>query len=493
MFRNVVKSRFSVRELAEIGIDNVNEFSIQDYIVNHGLVGEAALADAVVREYIKFQYVSGIIAWADCVDQAKAVAKQQRRVMPCGGNQINAWGTWPYAVALSQFCDFVEIEELVGVKDEVRPRTLQYKLGLASGHHEKPVWVRGPVTDETKEKMPMLSTSYWTVHFAEGLANGGIREFSLGINKPWTGEPDTPDFLDDPGLYRLYVEFAEWMREHRSLLIERDSGARVAVVYSLPTLMFRRYDALRTQDDGRLGAFEAATQLLEKQHVPYDVVVFGHPEIWDDAKTFARIRSHYDVIILPGVDALSDGQIKFLGERAEAGTVLLAGQAFERDENLNPRSRDAKQPETKPLTEENVVRHGREANPLVEIDAPEHVSVNVWRSCRGKSFDVHLLNYDADVARGRMKPVEDIELGVQLPAKLRLQRCLVSQFGAEDREIPFKKDGKWVKVKLDRLHGYAIVSFTDKNGIEIARRAAENRRRVDREMVKRIAQKYNLY
>ena len=353
---------------------DLRDFSARRYIVNYGLIGDDAVADPIVREFMKFQYLSGLDAWADAVKRCKNLARKQQRALPCGGNQINAWGTWPYAVAISQFCDFVEIEELVGVKEKMNRRTLQYKVGLASGHHAKPVWVRGPVTDETREKSPMLSTSWWTVHFAEALANGGIREFSLGVNKPWTGEEATKDYLDDPQLYQLYIDFAAWMRAHRAQLTHRKSAASVALVYSLPSLMFRRYDALHTEDGDRLGRFERTAKLLEENHIPYDVIVFGHPELWDDEPTFERLKEQYQLVILPGVDAMTDDQVQALLDVAAKGTIVLADEAVSRDENLNARPSPASLV-TLDRSEDNILRYGAEASGL-EINAPPEVAVN---------------------------------------------------------------------------------------------------------------------
>lgn len=491
-FRDVLKERWSPEELNAVGIDDLDAFSIQQYVVDHGLLERAALEDAVVREYIKFHYVSGLFAWADCVAQAKAVALQQRRPLPCGGNQINAWGTWPYAVAISQFCDFVEIEELVGVTNEVKPRTLQYKLGLASGHHDKPVWVRGPVEDKRAGKGPELSTSYWTVHLAEALANGGIRSFSLGLNTAYTGEAGVPDYMDDVELYQLYKDFAAWMRDHRPLLTHRESQARVGLVYSLPTLMFRRFDTLSTPDDHRLPKFENTARLLDRHHIPYDCVVFGHPEIWDDGPTFDRIRERYDVLILRGVDTLTDEQAALLRELAGKGVRILADEPFERDENLNVRGAVVEIPGILKATDEQIVQCGLEAS-IVVTDAPEHVTVNAWQSCRGSSLDVHLLNYDADVVGERMNAVESVRVQVRLPETLKVTRCLLSQYGQEDREIEFERTGDTARVTIPTLEAYAILSFTDDRAFDIAKRAAERRIEMDRKQVRKIAHEHDLY
>lgn len=490
-FRIELKKRQSSEDLAKVGITDMRNFTFRDYALDHGLFNGAGTADAIAREYMKFQFISGLDAWADAVSRCKQVGRSQRREMPIGGNQINIWGTWPYASAISQFCDFIEIEELEGIKDKVKRRTMQYKLGLASGHHQKPVWVRGPVVDATQKETPMLSPTYWTVHFAEALANGGIREFSLGINQPWTGKPETKDYMDDPKLYQLYVDFARWMREHRSLLTHRDSAARVGVVYSLPTLIFRQYLVLGCGDEGRLGQMTDVAEILERNHIPYDMLILGHPEIWDDTQTLKRMQDQYDMIILPGVDAMSDDQVEFFRQLAEKDLVLLADRPIAYDENLNPRTK-AIELDAAAIDDDKIVKYGQRAR-VVEIEAHEDVSVNVWQSCDKKSFDVHLLNYDADVRSESINTVSNVPVRVKLPRSIKLERCVLSQFGQEDQTLEYERDGQWIEVTVPKLEAYAIVSFTDENSIEMARAAAEQRRAADREYVKQIAHQLDLY
>lgn len=490
-FNETLSERFSRSDLRAMGVENPKNFSIQDYIVDHGLVGQDAVDNALVREYMKYQYVSGILAWADCVSRAKRVAARQQRPLPCGGNQINIWGTWPYAVALSQFCDFVEVEELVGVRNEMKRRTLQYKVGLASGHHAKPVIVRGPVTDDTKEKTPMLSTAWWTTHFSEALANGGVRAFSLGLNKPYTGDPDVKDYMDDPQLYRMYVDYAKWMHEHRSLLTHRESLAKAALVYSLPTLMFRQYSALQIPGEGRLPEFERMADLLDENQVAYDVVVLGHPEFWDDTKALERLERQYSTIILPSVDCMSNEQILFFKKMEKAGKAILANLPVSFDENMNRRSNDIPMA-TEETSDHSIVQISRDAG-LVVAEVPPHVTVNLWQSCNGSSVDVHLTNFDVDIPGNRINPVKDIPVAVRLPDGFRLERCVVSQYGRSDETLKYQRRGEDVEVILPQLDAYAIISFTDRDSIETTRSMMERRRAEDRERVKALANRYDLY
>jgi hypothetical protein len=283
------------------------------------------------------------------------------------------------------------------------------------------------------------------------------------------------------------------MHQHRSVLTLRESAADVAVVYSLPTLMFRRYDALKTPDHHRLTRFRETTELLERMHVPFDVVIFGHPEIWDDDDTFRRIKERYKMVLLPGVDALTEQQTTLLSSIAEDGTSILAEQDLLRhDDNLNIRASAPPQLKTLPITPENI-RNSLPQERTVEIQAPTSVSVNAWLSCRKRSLDVHLVNYDVDVQGEQVRPAKNIKLRVKIPDTVSLSRCIVSQPNMPDQEIPFDKNGSFAQVTLPELGGYAIVSFTDARMRERIQEMAERLRERDREKVKATARQHDLY
>jgi hypothetical protein len=297
--------------------------------------------------------------------------------------------------------------------------------------------------------------------------------------------------MDDPQLYRLYVDFARWMREHRSLLTHRDSAARVGVVYSLPTLMFRQYLVLGYGDEGRLGKLTDVTKTLEQNQIPYDMLILGHPEIWNDTQTLERMKKQYDVIVLPGIDAMSDDQIELFEQLAKDDVTLLADSPIAYDENLNPRSRPVEL-DASNIKEDKLIKYGQHAS-VVEVEATEDVTANVWQSCDGKSFDVHLLNYDADIRSERIQAVSNVPVRVKLPRSVKLARCILSRYGQQDQILDYERDGSWIAVTVPRLEAYAIISFTDEDSIERTRAAAEQRRAADREYVKQISQQLDLY
>jgi hypothetical protein len=495
-FRRYLHSRYTDEELKKMGVSDLTTFSARDYFLSHGRWGFKAVEDPIVREYIKFQHVSQLEAWADVVKSIKDVGLSQGRAIPVYGNQIGAFGMWPYAVALSQLTDVVEIEEVIGIKDRIPFQSMYYKLGRASGEDERPVWVRGPVYDDTKPNTPMLSTAFWTVHLSEALANGGFRVFSLGMNAPWTGDPNTLDFMDDPALYSLYTQFAKFIDENRALFTHRESIAQVALVYSLPSLMFRRYYPLNIDDNSAFERVQKTADMLDRNHIPFDCVVFGHPEIWDDTRVLRNL-SRYKVVILPTIDAISDAQVEALKNFVRQGgkVIVCDPKAGIRDENFNLRSA----PALGDLSVINAVDKldlglevMREAS-LVAVEAPETVTVNLWKSAKGRSLDVHLLNYDVDPSKNKVNPASSVRVAVRVPSDFYFEKAIWTRPGVRKLELPFERKGDTVTFTLPSLNDYSVVSLTTEKALSEANEELRERRELDIEAVKKEATKLNLY
>lgn len=483
-FRTYLGERYTAADLLARGIADLDTFSMRERIVRYGLVGNEALRDPLIRDYIKFQYISQLARWADTVRVVKEDFRRRGRAVAVYGNQIGCDGDFPFAVALSQYTDIVEIEELRSIREGVSPAPTHYKVGLASGDHEKPVWVRGPVHD-SKKGTPMLSRTFWSVHLAQALANGGVRDLSLGYNAPNTGDPNVPDYMDDPGVYAVYETYSQFMRDNRATLTHRESQARVAVVYSLPSLMFRRFQSLAIADDDAFGRFSRTLRQLEAWHVPFDVLVFGHPEFHDDAAVLARLP-RYSTLVLPTADALTDAQAQALRDfAAGGGTVIAADPLGTRDQDYNPREKSAVAGLATLDWGSDRARAALREAAGVEIDAPESVTVNVWRSVDGQSLDVHLVNYDVDLEDERANPVGPLALRIRLPQGLAPAAAHCLRPDERPADIGAKTVDGWAEVTIPRFATYAIVSLGDSEARKQANRAATARRQWDQAAVRK--------
>jgi len=492
-FREWLRPRYSVKELASLGIADLDKFDIRQRVLDYDLTGPRALDDPIAREYIKFQFCSQLDAWADVVERVKQDARKRGFPVPCYGNQFGGYGTQPFSVALGQFCDIIQIEEYIRVKDKAPNWSIYYKMGRAGGHETKPVWVRGAVLGK-KDKTPQLSPLFWQIHFAEALANGGVRDISFGVNAPWTGDPSTLDYIDSPEVNKVWRDYAALCDANRAVFTHRKSLAKVALVYSLPSTMFRRFYPLNIDDGDVFGRFDQTSAWLDSIHVPYDCIVFGHPELF---ATAASQLQQYSVIVLPAADALSDIQISLLKQfAARGGKILAIGDLGARDENLNLRSGPSPLAGTQVI---DIAGHSGEAASIlrkagiVTTDAPSDVTVNAWLSANGGSLDIHLVNYGADLAAGAWHPGKPIKLSVTPPAGLKFDTVRLLQFGTPAQTLKYASAGSRVTVTVPALRAYAVVSLCSKAKLDAENAAAKQRREQDKARVKQLASDNGLY
>lgn len=492
-FREWLRPRYSVKELAGLGIADLDTFDFRDRVLDYDLTGPRALDDPIAREYIKFQFCSQLAAWADVVERVKLDGKKRGFPVPCYGNQFGGYGSQPFAVALGQFCDVIQIEEYIRVKDSIPNGSLYYKMGRAGGQETKPVWVRGPVLAK-KDRAPELSPLFWETHLAEALANGGVRDISFGVNAPWTGDPSTLDYIDSPEVVNVWKDYSALCDGNRAVFTRRKSLAKVALVYSLPSTMFRRFYPLNIDDGDVFRRFDETSAWLDSLHVPYDCIIFGHPEFF---ATAAAQLERYSVLVLPAADALSDIQVSLLKQFVARGGKLLAiGDLGTRDENLNLRLVPS------PLAGARIVdlaSHRDEAAgilrnaSLVITDAPKDVTVNAWLSANGSSLDIHLVNYGADLSNGTWNAGKPIKLDVALPSGFRFDAARLLQFGKPSQELKYSVRGSRVSITVPSLRAYAVLSLCNKAKLDAENAAAKQRREQDKANVKQLARDKGLY
>jgi len=492
-FRGWLGSRYTASELRAFGIDDLPAFDYRERVCRYGLLGERAQGDPLTREYIKFQYAAQLLAWADVVERVKAAGAQKGLAIPVCGNQIGTFGMWPYASIISQFCDIVEIEEVITVGSDIPDWGVQYKMGRAGCHEERPVWVRGPVYAQGKDRTPQMSQLFWASHFGEALANGGVRDISFGMNAPWTGDPDTLDFIDSPEIQQVWRDYSSFCHDNRAILTRRESMARVALIYSLPTMMFRRYYPQQIDENAVFDEFHQAALWLDRSHIPYDCVIFGHPELF--LTDVARL-SRYDALVLPAAESLSDTQVDLLKRfAARGGTIIADGRLGIRDENDNVRS-------TAPLAGLRILDLKNDRSAAVEamrgvtplsVQGPDWISANVWRSAGGASLDVHLVNYGADLDAGVWKPLEQMTVEAELPAGMRFDSVQLLRFGASPRSLEFRRVGDRVRFAVPPFEAYAVVSICDSAAVLRENSDAARRRAVDRDAVRKLAVEKDLY
>lgn len=519
-FKRYLRERFSADQIAALGITDLDSFEARPYILDKVKNGgnEKAIEDPLVREYIRFQYISEADAWESHMRVIRAESAQLGLPMRAVyGNQYGAWGHLPFATALSSRADVVWIEcgayQPTWADEKQAWNALIYKIGAASGHFRRPVWTwpigysDNQVFLRTKMKLEIGKSRSGEPHIGylrsfpihmvlcEGLAEGGMVVMRPGDR---TGTE----------VYKLHVKYARFVSDNRALFAERTRYVNAAVIYSFPTWMWRGFSSLSVAHDSR-DWLPAIARVLEEAHIPYEANLFGHRDVWDDTEVLASLGK-YDAIVLPAVDCMSDKQADALRSYvSRGGTLIYCGDLGTRDEDFKLRATpaladlakeargavaygkgkvvrivtdDLKAFLTKEKREDGYTKIrdtvlsavGEKA--LLRTNAPRTLWTNCWAQEEGRRLCVHVINYDADVDKDAMVPAKEIEVSLKTPAGFAFDRVVWIPFGGAQSVLPHKIENGRVVFTLPEVAVYGIAVLTSGRELEIANMVDSARR-----------------
>lgn len=483
-----LKDTYSQSELKALGLSDIDYFDIADYILeNNYLDGNPdALEDPVFRCFVMYQYSSNLAFWADMV---KDVLSTVERDVLITGNQHGVWAPYwtnPYSVLLSQVHQVVEIEygKHIPPWPPAARDSVMYKVGLASGLMEKPVWVRDRIhNDETDE--PYLKGGFLRLLIAEACANGAVRAFEP-LHITADGEFRLPE-----ATIATVVHYYDWLRDHRFLFERRQSVAKAAIVYSIPSMLWRFFPTTGHRSwPGRLSLSSFALA-LECEHIPYDVVIFGHPDLWSDYGLAERL-SQYDLLILPDVDCLSPYQIDSLRQFLEkGGGIVYSGDLGGRDQDYELRESSA----LVRLRDDSLVIRvpGFAARDFydsrlegtdgadtalaqvmqtieslsgfrhqIRTNAPDSVSMNPF-TIPGEGLTLHFLNYDYNEKTDSLRSPRPFSLELSLPEGFEHDTQGVFFFAdnGTSQRLAYTTTGGVLKTTIPSFNCHAVLAIAE--------------------------------
>ncbi len=504
-FARYLTRNFSAQDRAALGVGDLSKLDLRAYInrKRQSLKGDDLIADPLIKEFIRFQYRAQIEAWIDCATATKREAlKRGVKIPALYGNQWGAWGVLPYATVLSQYVDVVWIEGGCTQPCFVDPvqawAPLFYKIGRAAGDFHKPVWtIEYPEHKYPDKKMPTGAV------LCDAFANGG---FVVGL---WSLTD-----MDSPR-YAINKELCDFVAAHRPLFTRRDQFADLALVYSVPTQFWRGFSSLRTGQIGLNYYIHGIARIMEEAHLPYDALLLGHPDLFDDTVQLERMKRRR-AIILPAVDCLSDRQAQALREYVKQGGQLVIIPPFGlRDEEFNRRPKPVFA-DLLPRNFTQPVKYGKgrfipipkaimddwfggdkrrskgfeaareillEAlgrEPSVEVQAPKLTWATAWRCGEDRIIAVHLVNYDLDFDRDVPRPARNVRLRVRLPQSCPATRAILLAPGRGAETLPMNTVAGAVEVTVPQVDLMATVAFSPGRALEAADEMALVRRTIDR-------------
>jgi len=475
-FRDYLGSRYDSEELRRMGIRDISEFDIALYIDrNYARSAERViterdtgkvfillspedqdrlLSDPIIKDWVKFNHHSHLTFFKQFATEVRRYAKSHDKIIPVFGNQH--MGFQPGSIILSPYFDLIQIEADPPIPPRFRS-TVLYRIGIAMGEYAKPVWVHGAFYDEPPNTSLI---NLLKISLAEAYGNGGIREIDF------CGFPGVQDvfgtFIIDGEIPEELAQYVGFLRENRDLFRGAQPLSKVAIVYSIPSFLWHTFPGLGIWNDDQWHAFVGYARALEEAHIPYDVIILGHPDLYDDALMLQRF-SYYDVIILPNIDAISDQQVDLIKKFVEEGGGLVAtGEVATYDEDYNERPVPGLvdllrhefnfygQGRARYITGEpdieyyiNVIEKGQKdpknfkrlidavswaslEDLQIETDAPNTTMVSViTQPSRFDRILIHMVNYDYNTRTDDIKPVRDIRLRMELPSDFKVGGVLL--------------------------------------------------------------------
>jgi hypothetical protein len=443
-------------------------------------------APPVMSEYQKFLYLSHLHNFLRYYQDAKLLAGRLGREYDVHGNQGGSFiGPDPYQVALADFVDTVWFESSgISTYDVLKfgwnnsAGSLRYQMGQAMTGGRKPFMSMTAFLKHTPDLVEH--------EMAEACAGGGV----LFVNQE--------TFAGKPALEEKMTQYFRFRHAHRGIFATpgRSSCAQIALVYSIPTFMYRSYQY--SGDAPPMNDLFGVARAMEEGHLPLDVVILNHPEIHADPVSLDQLKQ-YRLVILPAVECLSDRQIDLFSAYLRAGGTLgLVGDSGLRNEDNLPRShsplaawrkagqvveilpgktflpvRAQESDRTRELTRTAIdsVRRLVGPDPILAGDLPRMVWVKAWRhgdSC----LSLHLVNYQIDFSSGNARATSPVPITVALPKDLPAEEAAWLTPDGTAKPVTMAIEGTRVRLTVPSLRVYGVL-LIGRKGLDQVASAAE--------------------
>jgi len=411
------------------------------------------IGDLIIREFIKFQHASHIDFVRKLRGEVKEYASINGRDVPIFGNQ---WlGTMDNilrdmgfgSIIISPYFDIIQIEAVPPTVPPWNRLTSVYKMGLAMGEYKKPVWLQGAFyggmySTPGIPKISKYSMNITRIGVAEAYMCGAIRELDL---TGWPGFPaEAGTFVIDRKVPDGLKRYADFVWENRNYFGKPSPASRIAIIYSIPTFMWHLFPTFNVYPEVQRKSLLGFARALEDLHTPYDILIFGHPDLWDDSAMLSML-SMYDVLILPSIDCMTREQIAKIKEYVEKGGAVIASGALpakDEDwgnltENLDKLFQNYKnaiylenapeiryyddilrrvQPDRETLEKiYSALSNAFNTKLPIITDAPPTVEMNLLR--RNQTLILHMVNYDYNITNDHVSPVEKITVQMKWDEK----------------------------------------------------------------------------
>jgi hypothetical protein len=500
-FKQYLSKSYSEAQLSAMEVRNLDKFSLRKYVLDKGYVNNVTIDDPIIKSWSKFEYtafdefVRAICEYARVYSRSKG-----KDWFPISGNIYNLRAGNPFTIMATNHFDIIWVEECEHITPPYRT-SLLVRQGWALSRSYKPVWQH--VCFNNPQVARCIELDYANllgIVCAQAYSAGGVylarRFYDVGSS------PGYSTCTIGPRSYKLITSYCRFVRENKAYFLDaRPCGSAVAIAYSLPTMMMGSFYPLGVNrswewDQGTMGV----SHVLDREHIPFDFIVLGHPQFWDDSEALAGLPD-YDILVLSNFEAMSDDQVAAVRGFVERGGSLLSfGATATRDENYSLRRTAALRDLTKPGL--NVVRNGKTLHlsgnpgysywrnvveerkedpsnykrirdavaslsrgpPIIDTNAPDNVSVSLLRQA-DRSIQVHVVNLDYDEEDDSIAEKDDLRIKVRIPSGFSIEgkkgKLMTPDGNGSPQHLEYTVLDGYLELEVPHLRIYSIAAIYD--------------------------------
>ena len=486
-FKNYLLDRYSYSYLISIGIDTTIT-SIKNYLINHP--GNFYSNDQIVVDYYKFGFHTLIQFVEDLKTISHNCGEQKGKFAPFYGNlhighpHPNTLLYRVESMLLSNIVDIVQVETIPACPPE---RTMIInKIGQAMANYQKPVWsLHQPYYGYSFEPSLDLTKTFVglnKLYLAEAYATGVIPEIDLG---GWPGiQNHSGLFIENGSIPDELEKYVAFIKNNEDYFLNSIPRSNIGIVFSVPTFLWRNcWEYWNRGVDWQRQCFLGYARALEEMHLPYDVLIFDHPEFCNYSDVFNNL-SKYDYLIFPYIDCVSNeqyqalvnyilngghligvGELNYLAKRNE-DFELSVGYGFENLIN-NPGGGSIS------LIDDDKVRnfynnHDNlselkhpfgDYKPFINTNAPVEVAINTLEN--NNNLLIHIINYDYTFENNYFDIKDSINFSIGINDIQRLK--YISPDENEEIELSFStvNDSSFFTIKNLKTWGIVVVDTVE--------------------------------
>lgn len=476
----------SEERLDELGVTDPSTLDVREAFRNRSVTPSDDVhpaTDPLYRAYLLFHHrglQALLAAYKERIDTEFPDRPSQTTMLY--GNQYigDEFGNSPAAALhVSEVLDFINIED----NRTLPPDTIRepaYKLMSAAAKGEKPVLFEGQMHDQPGSAQTLRGLDptkrYHTLQrlqLSEAYANGVPRKLPLTSWGNIHADDTVTHWVEKDGSIPNDLQtFADFLWVNEGFLRTAKPDNNVAVVCSLPTLLWERAPEYDIEPDRHLDAFRGVCTLLRESRIPYDVTIFGHEQLYDDSSHLESLDD-YDAVILPGITSVADRHVDALESVANKGvTVVTSANVPERDSFYRPREPDW-------LTSDVVtnlsddpglvrLREGTTTSSLanaldgiasVTLEGPDTIAVNRLCTNNPKTVQLHLINYAYDSASDTVATARNVKITIPDMDIEPTGAAYITPSVRVDLDIQRTNNG--VTLTVPRLDEWGFVVFAD--------------------------------